>query len=136
MKSRLTLIITLLILVGSCVFFFKNFNTTKATVLYEELNAEQFEEIIQKQGTATFFFGRATCQACREFNPILNEAIGKTNAQVYYLDCDQMTIRDIAKKFNVKETPTLLITENGKEIDKYIGLQKLDKTIEILSTKY
>ncbi|OZI11415.1 hypothetical protein CEW92_11685 [Bacillaceae bacterium SAS-127] len=131
MKS-LTYLMILIVISGIVVMFFINVNSERQEVMYTEVEVDYLKEKIASGDKMIVYFGRETCSACRKFNPTLNEAISATNNKdVFYLDCDNLQSREITKKYDINETPTLL-TFNGDSINKYIGIQDLEKTIEIL----
>lgn len=131
--KKVILFLTLTILAASVFLFFKNLNVQEDKILYTKIDAVDFEKIKTSKVPMVIYFGKESCHACRKFTPILNEAINVTkNENVFYLDCDNLQNRDIAKLYDVNETPTL-ISFNPTGQKKYIGVQNLDKTIEILN---
>ena len=66
------------------------------------------------------------CGPCKMMAPILNNVaeeleegkfVGKVNVEEY---------QSLAQKFNVRSIPTLILFENGKEINRFVGVKTKD----------
>ena len=66
------------------------------------------------------------CAPCKMMAPILNElaeelpegqAVGKLNVEEY---------QSMAQKFQVRGIPTMILFENGKEINRFVGVKTKD----------
>lgn len=72
------------------------------------------------------------CGPCRMLSPIIDELSEEIDTcEFYKLNVDDA--ENISREYGIMSIPTILIFENGKEIDKTIGLktkEELKKIIE------
>ena len=64
------------------------------------------------------YFSATWCGPCKVFKPVMNEISGE-GYHVEFIDIDNMS--DLASKYNVRSVPTVVIEENGKEVNRIIG---------------
>ena len=64
------------------------------------------------------YFSATWCGPCKTFKPVMNEISGEGHS-VEFIDIDQS--QDLAQKYNVRSVPTVVVEENGVEIDRIIG---------------
>ena len=76
------------------------------------------------------YFSATWCGPCKVFKPVMNEIAGE-GYHVEFIDIDNMS--DLASKYNVRSVPTVVIEENGIEVDRIVGSvpkqQVLDKLL-------
>ena len=68
------------------------------------------------------YFSATWCGPCQTFKPIMNE-IKSEGYYVEFIDIDNLS--DLAQQYNVRSVPTVVIEENGVEVDRVVGMQKL-----------
>ena len=75
-------------------------------------------------------FWAGWCAPCRMMAPVLNEVaeelqgnshVGKVNIEQY---------QSLAQKFQVRNIPTLILFQNGKEINRFVGIKSKDFLIK------
>ena len=76
------------------------------------------------------YFSATWCGPCKVFKPVMNEIAGE-GYSVQFIDIDQQ--QDIAAKYNVRSIPTVVIEENGVEVDRFVGGQPKHSVLERLS---
>ena len=87
----------------------------------KELNKETFEEFINS-GKVVVDFNADWCGPCRMLKPILEElATERSSYKFASVNIDNEEL--LAAKYNVSSIPCLIIFENGKEIERSIGLK-------------
>ena len=64
------------------------------------------------------YFSATWCGPCQTFKPVMNE-ISNEGYSVQFIDIDQSTA--IAEQYNVRSVPTVVIEENGSEVDRFVG---------------
>ena len=79
-------------------------------------NMDDFEKIIQNKVLVDFYAD--WCGPCRMLGPILEEL---ENIQILKVNVDNF--QEIANKYGVMSIPTLILFNEGKEINKIIGLR-------------
>ena len=64
------------------------------------------------------YFSAVWCGPCKAFKPVMNEIAGE-GYSIEFIDVDQE--QNKAEKYNVRSVPTVVIEENGIEVDRFIG---------------
>ena len=76
------------------------------------------------------YFSATWCVPCKSFKPVMNE-IASEGYSVQFIDIDQSP--NMATQFSVMSVPTVIIEENGIEVDRFVGSipkqQVLDRLI-------
>jgi len=65
------------------------------------------------------YFTATWCGPCKTFKPIVIELI-EDGYSIEIIDLDEQ--QDIAVKYRISSVPTMIIEENGIEVDRFIGL--------------
>ena len=64
------------------------------------------------------YFSATWCGPCKTFKPVMNEIAGE-GYSIEFIDVDQE--QNKAEKYNVRSVPTVVIEENGIEVDRFVG---------------
>ena len=64
------------------------------------------------------YFSATWCGPCKAFKPVMNEIAGE-GYSIEFIDVDQE--QNKATKYGVRSVPTVVIEENGIEVDRFIG---------------
>ena len=76
------------------------------------------------------YFSATWCGPCQSFKPVMNEIVS-AGYSVQFIDIDQSP--NMATQFSVMSVPTVIIEENGIEVDRFVGSipkqQVLDRLI-------
>ena len=75
------------------------------------------------------YFSAAWCGPCKSFNPVMNE-IASEGYSVQFIDIDQSP--NMATQFSVMSVPTVIIEENGIEVDRFVGSIPKQQVLERL----
>jgi len=130
-KWVLGLIGTLVVLIG--LYFF----TQPQSYVAEVKDAGSYEAVMTEE-VAYLYFGRDTCSYCREFEPLMNEAIQETGTKVYKYDTDKHKndgdFQDILDANEVKTVPKLVRLEKGVVTD-YVDYTHTQAQITALLTE-
>lgn len=91
------------------------------------LTVENFDdEVLSVEGKVLVDFWAAWCGPCRMLSPIVDEvAENNNNVKVCKVNVDNE--QELAIKYGVMSIPTLLLFENGKLVNKSIGLVSKEK---------
>ena len=77
------------------------------------------------------YFSAVWSGPCKAFRPIMEEIAGEESIMVEFIDVDQEQNKAI--KYGVRSVPTVVIEENGIEVDRFVGSipkqQVLDRLI-------
>ena len=86
---------------------------------------KDFDDAILK-GVTLIDFNAPWCDPCRAQDPIINDVKKAYNgkATIAKVDIDQNP--KIAMDLGIQSIPTLILFKDGKEMDRFIGLQAAD----------
>jgi thioredoxin 1 len=93
------------------------------------LNQEQLKDAI-KGGVTLVDFNAPWCAPCRTQKPILDQLEKAYHGKASVVDLNVDEHRESAMAFGIASIPTLIVFKNGKEVERFIGLQNA----EVLST--
>ena len=75
------------------------------------------------------YFSAVWCGPCKAFKPIMNEKAGE-GYSIEFIDVDQE--QNKATKYGVRSVPTVVIEENGIEVDRFVGSMSKQQVLEKL----
>ena len=76
------------------------------------------------------YYSATWCGPCKSFKPVINE-IASEGYSVQFIDIDQSP--NMATQFSVMSVPTVIIEENGIEVDRFVGSIPKQMILERLS---
>ncbi len=76
------------------------------------------------------YFSAAWCGPCQTFKPIMNEVAGEGHS-VQFIDIDSQ--EPLARQYNVRSVPTVVVEENGTEVNRFIGTKSKQAVLDLLS---
>ena len=76
------------------------------------------------------YFTATWCGPCQQFKPIMEEIAGD-GYSIEFIDVDNE--QNKAEKYGVRSVPTVVIEDNGIEVDRFIGVLPKKQVIERLS---
>lgn len=99
--------------------------------MIKELTTENFKEEVASEQKTLVDFWAPWCGPCKMLSPIVDEiAETATDFKVGKVNVDEQT--DIAREFSIAAIPTLLVFQNGKVINKSVGLLTKDEVLDLL----
>ena len=75
------------------------------------------------------YFTATWCGPCQRFKPIMQEVANEGHS-VSFIDIDSQG--DTAEQYNVRSVPTVVIEENGSEVNRLIGATSKQVILENL----
>ena len=97
-----------------------------------KLNDENFgKEILENKQLVLVNFQRPGCGACFKMGSIIEEVASELKGKVKFGKLNLFEGLEIAKKYGIPATPTLIIFKNGEPIERAVGL----RTKQILINK-
>jgi len=86
------------------------------------LTVENFDETIKNGKTLVDFFA-TWCGPCKMLAPVIEEVAAQASgyATVAKVDVDQE--RTLAIRYNISSIPTIIVFENGLEINRLVGIE-------------
>ena len=93
------------------------------------LDETNFEEIVRKEGKVLVDFYATWCPPCKMLGPILEElANSDVDFQICKLDIDKAM--DITSQFGVMSVPTMILFDDGVEVDRMVGFHNKAQILE------
>jgi len=89
------------------------------------LNEEEFNSIIDN-GVSLMDFNAPWCAPCRAQGPIVEQLSEQYEGKALIAEMNIDENQETAMKLGIQSIPTLAIFKNGKEIQRFIGLQSQD----------
>lgn len=89
-----------------------------------EATASNFDtEVLGDKGKVLVDFWAPWCGPCKMQTPILEKltASSEVKAKIFKLNTDENPT--IAQKYGIVSIPTLILFENGQEIERFVGVQ-------------
>lgn len=96
-------------------------------------NQENFNELISSGKVLVDFYAN-WCGPCKMIGPILEEIDSERNdINIVKVDVDNNS--DLATKYGIMSIPTIILFENGVEINKHIGFLPKEEIINLIENK-
>ena len=97
-----------------------------------DVNANNFEtEVINSDKKVLIDFYADWCGPCKRLSPIVDK-VAKENTDVKFVRIDVDNNKELANRYNVSSIPTLVVIENGKEINRSVGLIPEDSILTLI----
>ena len=76
------------------------------------------------------YFTATWCGPCQRFKPIMEEVANEGHS-VQFIDIDSQ--ENLARQYNVRSVPTVVVEQNGSEVNRLIGVSTKQTILENLS---
>ncbi len=77
------------------------------------------------------YFTATWCGPCQRFKPIMQEVANEGHS-VQFIDIDSDQGAFLAREYNVRSVPTVVIFENGSEVNRLMGATNKQTILEYL----
>lgn len=91
----------------------------------ERLGRDDFDGAV-KSGTVLVDFYSDSCVPCKKLNPVLGDLEDEHEDEIKVFKVNVNFDAEIAEKYRVLSTPTLVLFKGGEESDRKTGFQSLD----------
>lgn len=100
----------------------------------ERLNKDNFDSSVKAAGEKLVLadFYSDSCIPCKRMNPILGDIEDELGDKVTVYKLNVNFDAEVAQKYNVMSSPTLILFKNGQEVARKTGAQKKDDLISWL----
>ena len=97
-----------------------------------KITSQNFEsEVINSKEPVMIDFFANWCGPCKMMSPVIDEIAEELqNIKVGKINVDEN--QELAMKYNVMSTPTIVIIKDGKEIKRFVGVQDKENLIKDL----
>lgn len=142
MKSKIKIIcliiifILLLIVINKVTKRESASNETQGTELSKEVSTEvnsiNFQkEVLNSDKKVLIDFYATWCVPCQMLSPVLEEvATENSDIKLVKIDVDQN--EELAYKYGISAMPTIIVMENGEEINRSIGVISKEDILKLL----
>ncbi len=76
------------------------------------------------------YFSAIWCGPCKVFKPVMTE-IASEGHSVQFIDVDEQ--QSLASQYGIRSVPSVVIEENGVEVDRFVGAQPKHMILERIS---
>ena len=97
------------------------------------LNEKEFAEEI-KNGLCVVDFFATWCGPCKMMAPILEDIDDELKGKAKFFKVDVDDNEALARKFGVMSIPTIIIFENGKEMERKVGLWQRQDAFDAINS--
>ena len=136
-KAIIGLVAFIVVLAGVVVFLNTRKNSTSIDTTKNELesvtevNESNFsEEVLNSDKKVLIDFYATWCGPCRVLKPTIKE-VASEHSEIKVVSIDVDKCGGLATKYGVISIPTLVVIENGEEINRIIGAVPKEKILEI-----
>ena len=108
----------------------KSNNKYKSNVI--EVTRENFEEeVLNSDKKVLIDFYATWCEPCKQLSPIIDKvSLEATNVKFVRIDVDKN--EQLSYVYRIQYMPTLIVVENGNEINRSIGLIDKNSILELI----
>lgn len=139
-KVIIGIILFIIIMIGITIFVNKNNNLQKPLNNSElgaidqdmiEVNEDNFEdEVIHSNKKVLIDFYATWCMPCKSLQPII-EQIANENKDLKVVEIDVDKCESLVLKYNIQAMPTLVVIENGEEVNRIVGAVPKENILEL-----
>ena len=96
-----------------------------------ELTDDNFDSFVNTEKKVLVDFYATWCGPCKMLSPIIDEVANENNEVLFArVDVDKCEI--LSSKYKIEAMPTLIVFENGKEIERSVGLIDKESVVELI----
>ena len=92
----------------------------------ERLNKDNFDSTVKSAPFALVDFYSDSCIPCKKLNPVLGDLEDEAGSEVQIFKLNINFDLEVAEKYGVASSPTLILFKNGSEVDRKNGFQTFD----------
>ncbi|MEX5885076.1 thioredoxin family protein [Providencia hangzhouensis] len=97
-----------------------------------EIDSKTFDSIINENKNNLIFFGTSWCNKCKVLSELLPSLVKRYSInKINYLSVDNSV--EILQKYSLRSIPIIAVSNNGKLVDKLVGLQDTTTYVSFLN---
>ncbi|KAL7732616.1 hypothetical protein ACLKA6_013548 [Drosophila palustris] len=102
--------------------------TTQRREIFKVQSTEEFDKKVKKsQEPVVVDFFATWCNPCKLLTPRIESIVGEQQGLIKLAKVDIDEHSELALDYDVGAVPVLMIMQNGKEVNRMVGLQDEDK---------
>lgn len=94
-----------------------------------KISESTFQSKIKSSQKTLVEFGADWCGPCKMLEPTLNE-MHQDGYSVYTINVDESP--ELSAQYGVRSVPTMIVFENGKEVNRVVGVQMKSTLVNLL----
>lgn len=87
----------------------------------QEINKNEFKEILAKEDAVLADFYSETCVPCRQMAPVLEELEGELGGRIRAVKINVANEGGLSAEYGVSAVPTFVLFKKGKETARIVG---------------
>jgi thioredoxin 1 len=101
----------------------------------EKLTAENFDDFINQSDVPVLVdFYNDGCIPCRRIAPLISKAEAEYDGKIKFARVNSALNPDLVEKYTIEAAPTLILFNNGEEINRHRGVATAQQIEELLNT--
>jgi len=100
------------------------------TIHVEQTNFDQ--QVLQSQQPVLVDFYADWCGPCKAVAPVVDELASELDGQLKVAKLDADANIELMQQFGVFSIPTLILFQNGKEVDRIVGALPKPKLLQMI----
>lgn len=96
------------------------FSSLQGFAEVQEVDHNNFDQIIESGDTVVEFY-LSSCPACKKFAPVYDAVSEDYKSDLRFTKIELPREREVANRYNIKHTPTLILFRDGKEKERHVG---------------
>jgi len=77
-----------------------------------------------------FYFTAPWCEPCQVLGPIMDKVAGQMPVEKINIDYEM----DRARSANVSSVPTVVVTEGGREVRRFVGARSYEQVMQFINS--
>jgi thioredoxin 1 len=99
----------------------------------EKLTTENFDEFISQNDIVLVDFYNDGCIPCRRIAPLISKAETEYEGKVKFARVNSALNPDLVEKYTIEAAPTLILFNNGEEINRHRGVATAQQIEELIN---
>lgn len=122
------------------VFFFVGCGSKELTT-YDEINYQEYVNLMENDETFSLVIGSSTCSACALYKSTMERFINKYQINVRYIDLTKLSEEEynlLRTEINFSSTPTTIFVEKGNHTsvyDRLVGSANFSNVVSAYTKK-